>query len=133
MSTISIAYTTQDASATYNVSFQLFSDGSLPRTYLDSGGLENTVKGGIYYSGSMYPNKRVWAISSVLTDAQAQTLDTLYRAWDADRAEGYATVVGILDDTFGDSVDTDATITTPPTFSKFGVGHWTISIGLTEV
>jgi len=133
MSTISIAYTKEGTSTTYNVSFQLFDNDSLPRTYSGASQYNLTAKGALSYGGPAHPDKRIWAISSILNDADAQTLDSLFRAWNEDRADGYNAVVGILDDTFGATVDTDAAITTPPVFNKFGIGYWVTSIGLTEV
>jgi hypothetical protein len=50
-----------------------------------------------------------------------------------DRATGAAAALGIVDQTFGSTVNASAIFSTAPSFSKFGPTHMLVSFGLIEV
>lgn len=132
---IAISYTQQTGgSTTYSVTFTQFTDDNLPATYLEEGSFEFSQSGTAIRGGPARGPRKIWAISSVLTTADSQTLDSLYKAWAADSGQGLSAVVELDDSTFGPStVEVYAVITTAPSFSMFGPRHYLCSIGLTEV
>jgi hypothetical protein len=66
-------------------------------------------------------------------NATAASFDDMYKAWDADRADGLAVALGVIDSTFGTSITTNAIFTTAPTYQKFGPAMILVSFGLTEI
>lgn len=132
---IAISYTQQTGGSTaYSVTFDYFTGEDLPGTYLEEGSFEFSQSGTAIKGGPARGPRKIWAISSVLTNSEAQTLDSLYKAWATDSGAGVSAVVELDDSTFGPStVEVYAVITTAPTFSMFGPRHYLCSIGLTEV
>lgn len=133
MSQIGISYTPSGGTPVYNFLFSQFTDGALPRSYVDSAAFTFSGTGAAIISGSASPQKRIWAISSPLPTTEAALFDAMYQAWDADRASGLSAAVGIIDETFGATVNSSAVFSTPPTYSKFGPFYMIVSFGLTEV
>lgn len=133
MSSIGLSYTPQSGSPVYNIVFDRFSDAEIARTYAGTASFSRGVAGSSVLSGPPVRQRYIWAISATLKNSEAQSLDAMFRAWDADRAAGHAAAIGIVDETFGDRVAASAVITTPPTFGKQGPALMGISIGLTEV
>ena len=130
MGSLSISYTSGGTSHTVNAS--RFSGGDLPRSYLQQAKLDFTAQGAAILGGPVRRQRMVWAASAFLTAAEAAALDSLYLAWDADRAAGLAAVVSIADDTGpGASITASALFTTAPGFSQAGP-EWLASFGLTE-
>lgn len=127
MSTISLTYTT------HNISISRFLGNTLPRTYLSQSDFSFSTRGVSLIQGPSYRQKYLWAINALLTRTQATTLDSLFRAWDQARASGQSAVVTIVDSTFGSTVNTQAIISTPPSFSMLNYNNWDVSLGLTEV
>jgi hypothetical protein len=120
-------------SQSYYVAVDLFSGSDLPRSYLSQAKLDFTAQGAAIAGGLAKRQRRVWAVTGLLSAADAARLDALFRAWDADRGRGLAAVVGIEDDTGpGSAISATGYITTPPRFTQAGP-DWLASIGVTEV
>lgn len=132
MSTIGVSYTPNGGSPVYSFVFDKFSDGALPRQYTNNASFSFSANGASIITGPSYSQKRIWAISSPIPESDAASFDAMYRAWDADRAAGLPAAVGIIDNTFGSSVNTSAVFSTAPSYSKFGPTHMMVSFGLTE-
>lgn len=135
MSQIGVSYTPNAGSPVYNFVFDQFTDGTLPRSYTNSATFEQSANGASIVTGPNYSQKRIWAISTIVTKANGASFDDMFRAWDADRSNGLPVAVGVIDDTFGTQVSTNAVFTTAPTFAQFGKSTFYIvlSFGLTEV
>ncbi len=133
MSQIGVSYTPSGGSPVYNFVFSKFIGDELPRSYASSASLEFAVNGTVTMTGPAYKQKRIWAISSPMSNAQAAEFDAMYQAWDTDRGAGLSAAVGVADTTFGPTVTTSAVFTTAPTYSKFGPADKLVSFGLTEV
>lgn len=117
----------------YDFQFRNFGGNEMPRTYIDSTTFSPSANGANALSGPAYPQKRIWAITSMISTADAEYFDEMYRAWDADRAAGLPTACGVVDDTFGATVTTNAVFSTAPTYARSGPQYTTVSFGLTEV
>lgn len=133
MSQIGVSYTPSGGSPVYSFTFKESLGAEVPRTYAASVSFEFAVSGSAVTTGPSQRQRYIWAISSPMTNAEAIQLDEMFRAWDQDRATGLPAAVGIIDQTFGDPVDTSAVFSTPPSYSKFGPNHKLVSFGLTEV
>lgn len=132
MSSITISYTALDNS-TYQYTFDEFTNNELPRTYLSSSGFELAATGAAVLAGQPFASRYIWAISTVMTNEMAASLDGLYRKWDADRATGAVVAMGVLDQTFGTAVSTSALFSTPPSYERAGPNMMLVSFGMTEV
>lgn len=113
--------------------FDNFGGNEMPRSYTGTANLGKSANGTSIMSGPAYGQKYFWAVSSIVLDATALEFDALFKAWDALRATGAAAAVGILDQTFGADVNTNAVFTTPPTYTRMGPNYTMVSFGLTEV
>ena len=135
MSQIGVSYTPNAGSPVYNFTFDQFTDGTLPRSYTNSASFEQSANGASIVTGPNYSQKRIWAVSAVVTKAIGASFDDMFRAWDLDRSDGLPVAVGVVDETFGTSVTTNAVFTTAPTFAQFGKSPYyiVVSFGLTEV
>ena len=127
MSSIGVAY------STYNVVFDLFSGGEVARIFDSSATFSRGASGQQLISGNSSRQKYIWAVSGLLTEADAVNIEEMFKAWDTDRASGAAAAIGVTDQTFGASVTTSAIFSTPPSFIRTGPGHFTVAFGLTEV
>lgn len=131
---ITISYTQQTGGSTaYSVTFEHFTEDNLPRSYIDEISFDFTTAGSAVKGGPARVPKRIWAITGVLSDADTQELESMYRAWATDIGTGLSCAVSISDSTFGSTVTASSVISTAPTYSKFGPNDWTASIGLTEI
>lgn len=133
MSQIGISFTPNAGSPVYNFIFSEFSGAELPRTYQSSATFIQSSNGASIITGAPYRQKYIWAVSSPMTKAEAASLDAMFQAWDADRANGLAAAVGIIDQTFGAEVNTSAVFSTPPSYTRMSPTHMMVSFGLTEV
>jgi len=133
MSQIGVSYTPSGGSPVYNFIFSNFIDQELPRSYVNNVDFGFSAGGSAVISGSANLQKRIWAISSPLPDAEAASFDTMFQAWDADRASSLSAAVGISDTTFGATVNASAVFSTAPTYSRWGPYYMLVSFGLTEV
>ena len=101
MASITISYTAQHgANTVYSLEVKEFSSEDLPRSFLGAFAFENSANGMSILAGPSYQEKRVWAISAPLEDAEVQTLYNMFKAWDQDRASGLPVACAIIDDTF---------------------------------
>ncbi len=128
---IGIAYSGSGAS--YNIVFTDFTDRSIPRTYESQANFARTASGTTSLAGSGSSQKRIWAISCLVTRQEAETLDEMFRAWDADRAAGKAAACGLVDDCFGAPVSTNVLFTTPPSFVYASPSLIQVDLAVTEV
>lgn len=133
MSQIGISYTPSGGTPVYNFVFSEFSGADLPRTYQSSVTFNSSSNGAAIVSGPAFRQKYLWAISSPLTAAEAADFDAMFRAWDTDRSNGLSAAVGIIDQTFGDEVNSSAVFSTAPTYTKMGPNYFMVAFGLTEV
>jgi hypothetical protein len=127
MSAIGVAY------STYNVVFDQFTGGEIARTFDGSASFTRGVSGQQVLAGNSARQKYVWAVSGLLTEADAVKVDEMFQAWDLDRASGQTAAIGVTDQTFGAAVITAAIFSTPPSFIRTGPLHYTVAFGLTEV
>lgn len=132
MSQIGVSYTPNAGSPVYSFTFSEFTDGGLPRQYVNNASFDFSANGASIITGPAYAQKHIWAVSSVLSNAEAASFDAMFKAWDADRATGLPAAVGIIDQTFGAEVNTSAVFSTAPSYSKFSHTHMVVSFGLTE-
>lgn len=134
MAGLAIAYTRQSAPVTsWNIVFEQFTSTDLPRQYSDTAGFSRSQTGALLQQGPRYAQKHVWTIDCMLTTPVAHQLDALYKAWDYDRSVGKSVAVGLLDQTFGPTVNTTATFASSPVFTYAGPGHTIVSFALQEV
>ena len=123
---------TADNGTVYDAEVPYFLDAGLPRSYGETGQFSSSANGSSILAGPAYSQKYIWAISTLVSRAEAESIDAMYRAWDNDRAAGLPAAVGILDETFGTSISTTAVFTTPPSYTITGT-QFEVSFGLTEV
>ena len=131
MSAIGIAYV--QGATTYNLLVDTFSGSEVARTYDASVTFERGISGQQLIQGRPGRQKYIWAISAVLTAAEAETLDEMFAAWDGDRGAGLAAAVGVTDETLFLPVTTSAIFTTPPSYIRMNPYTYTVAFGLTEV
>lgn len=129
---------------TNTVTFSDFSGDDLPGTVLGQASLEFSQLGLGYAQGPARTQRKIWAIATYATTAQVATLNTIFTAWDSDRATSLNTaVVTVYDDLLREKTgnssipitNTTAFFTTPPTVSLVGGSNeiFLLSFGLTEV
>ena len=134
MASITISYTAQHgANTAYSLEVDQFSGEGLPRSFLGNFSFENSANGTSILAGPSYQEKRIWAISTPLEDADVQTLYNMFKAWDQDRAEGLPVACSIVDDTFIETVSVNAVFSTPPSFTQLGGYGFLADFGMTEV
>lgn len=133
MASIGVSFTPQSGSPVYSFVFRNFGGNELPRTYSDTATFAESSNGTTILGGPAFVQKRIWALSSMVYTTEAENFDNMYRAWDADRANGYPVACGIVDDTFGATVSTSVIFSTAPTYMRAGPNHTVVSFGLTEV
>lgn len=134
MAGIGISYTTVTGTPkVYDFQVTKFSDGALPRSYGEGAQFSLSANGTSILSGAAFLRKRIWAISTPMSNADAANFDEMFTRWEQDRGTGAAAAIGLVDTTFGSTVTTSAIFSTAPSFSKFGHTHMLVSFGLTEV
>ena len=131
---ISLSFT--DGQAAYLVSFDRFT--SEPRQYVTAGELQFSISGAAVQTGSSRANRMTWSIAAFADEEQRINLDAMYRAWDAHRAAGFASVVGVTDQTrvpdpINAPIIKSAVFTAPPTFDPRPGPVQLLSFGLTEI
>lgn len=134
MASITISYTAQHgANTAYSLELTQFSGEDLPRSFAGAFSFENSANGTSILSGPSYQEKRIWAISSALEDADVQILYNMFKAWDTDRASGLPVACVVEDDTFVELVSANVVFSTPPSFTKLGGYGFQVDFGMTEV
>ena len=133
MSQIGVSFTPDAGSPVYNFVFNEFTSNTLPRSYLDGAAFDRSANGASILTGSPFRQKYIWAISTVVSKADAISFDAMFQAWDTDRGNGLAAAVGVADETFGTTVNTSAVFSTAPTYDRWGPQFVLLSFGLTEV
>ena len=133
MSQIGVSYTPSGGSPVYSFVFDNFGDTVLPRNYQSSASFSQSASGSSIISGPAFRQKYLWVISSVIDESQAVSFDEMFHSWDADRSSGLSVALGVVDTTFGATVDSSAIITTPPTYVRMGPRFMLVSFSLTEV
>ena len=134
MASIALSYTAQHgANTAYSLTLDQFTGEGLPRSFQGAAAVESSVNGTTVLAGPSYQEKRLWAISAPLQAANYTTLYNMFKAWDTDRAAGLPVAIGIVDDTFIETVSTNVIFSTPPSFSKLGGFGFVADFGLTEV
>ena len=133
MASVAVSFTPSAGTPVYSFQFRNFGDNNIPRTYLDTAALNPSANGASVLSGPAYAQKRLWVVSSIVNTSEAESFDAMYRAWDADRAQGKPVACGLVDDTFGATVTTSAVFSTAPTYTRMGPNYTMVSFGMTEV
>lgn len=128
---IGLAYSS--GGQTYNVVFREFTGAGIPRQYESVAAFSRTAAGTTSFSGSSARQKYIWAISSFVTPAKAQELDSMFRKWDEDRAAGFSSGCGLTDETFGSPLTTTVVFTTPPSYIYLSPSLIQVDFGVTEV
>ena len=132
MDAIAIAYSGSGGS--YNFVITNFGGNEMPRTYQESASYDLSANGASILSGPAFRQKYVWAISTIVPNADAYLLMGMFENWDTDRSNGLAAAVGIVDQTGpGADVSTNAIFSTTPSFTRMGPKNMMISFGLAEV
>lgn len=129
---IGIAYSSQ-SSGTFNVVFKNFTDNIFPRSYESQSNFTRTSSGTTALAGSGSQQKRIWAVSALVSKGDALELETMFRAWDLDRSDGYSAACGLTDDCFGPSLTTNVVFTTPPSFAWAGPQLVQVDFAVTEL
>jgi len=108
-----------------NFQFALFDDTELPGMRVAQASLEYSSFGAGYMSGPATKQKRMWAISAIIPATQRASLETLYDAWDTERATGSNDAVVTLVDGLlaADTTVYNTVFTEPPTYSTVGRGR----------
>jgi len=133
MAQIVISFTPDAGAPVYNITIDNFGSTDMPRSYQDDAGFSRSITGSNILTGPAYRQKYMWAISSIVTRAEAETFDEMFRAWDTDRAAGLPVAVGVFDNTFGADVNTSAVISVNPSYVRLSPTHTVVSFGLMEV
>jgi len=133
MASIGVSFTPQAGSPVYSFVFRNFGGNDMPRTYSDVATFNQSANGTTILGGPAFTQKRIWAISSMIPTTEAENFDAMYQAWDSDRASGYPVACGVVDDTFGATVNASAVFSTAPTYMRAGPQYTVVSFGLTEV
>ena len=129
---IGISYTAEEGTA-YNVQVDNFGDNAMPRSYVGSASFSLSANGANILGGPAFKQKYQWVISTIMPTVDAKYFDTMFQAWDTDRASGLAAACGITDETWGPDVDTSAVFVTPPTYTRMSPRLTMVSFGLQEV
>lgn len=117
----------------YNFQIDNFGDNAIPRSYVSQANFDYSANGTQILDGPAFLQKYQWVIATVMEKDVALEFDDMFRAWDQARADGLAAAVGIIDQTWGSTVDTNAIFVTPPTYTKLGPNLALVSFGLQEV
>ena len=133
MSTIGISYTPFAGSPVYSFQVDNFGDNAMPRSYVGSFDFTQSSNGANILGGPAFAQKYQWVISTIMSTTDAQNFDAMFRAWDTDRAAGLTAACGIIDNTWGPSVNTNAVFVTAPTYTRLSPILTLVSFGLQEV
>lgn len=120
-----------------SITFDKFSDESLPRAYLSQATLDFTQIGVGYSTGPAKRQRKIWTVAAYVTQQEVTDVFTLFNAWDDDRSNGQNDAqVTIQDELFGTTINAVGFFTEPPAVTKLGPGndtYYLISFALTEV
>ena len=131
---IALSYTAQQGDqAVYNIEIKEFTGRDLPRSYVGNANITTSANGSAIITGPSYRQKVIWAVSTITDKAAAIEIDNLYKAWDFDRSAGMTAAVGVVDTTFGATLDSNAVFSTPPTFILLSPATVQVDFGLSEV
>ena len=133
MSQIGVSFTPNAGSPVYSFTFSEFSGAELPRTYQQTTSFTQSANGASIITGAPHRQKYIWAVSAPMLTTDAATFDAMFQAWDTDRASGLAAACGVVDETFGTTVNASAVISTPPSYRRMSPTHTMVTFGLTEV
>ena len=129
---IGISYTA-DGGSVYNFQIDNFGDNAMPRSYVGSASFDMSANGASILGGPAYRQKYQWVVSTIMQTTEAETFDTMFQAWDADRAAGLTAACGVIDQTWGPDVSTSAVFVTPPSYTRLSPILTLVSFGLQEV
>lgn len=132
MSSIGISYSPQGGGTPYNFVLDNFGGNEMPRSYESSASFSDSANGATLLTGPAYRQKYQWVISSIMRSPDALQLDEMFRAWDLDRGDGLPVGCGLIDNTFGPSVNATVVFITPPTYTYMGPRLTLVSFGLKE-
>ena len=133
MSTIGISYTPNAGSPVYSFQVDNFGDNAMPRSYVGSFDFTQSSNGTNILGGPAFAQKYQWVISTIMDTTDAQNFDVMFRAWDTDRAAGLTAACGVIDNTWGPSVNTSVVFVTAPTYTRLSPILTLVSFGLQEV
>jgi hypothetical protein len=133
MAGLAIAYTSQNGGGTWNIVFKEFTSSDFPRQWESAAGFARSQTGALVQGGPRYSQKYIWVIDCLMDAPEALLLNTLYASWDYDRSQGKSVAVGVTDATFGSLVTTQASFTTPPTFTYASPRKTIVSFGMVQV
>ena len=105
----------------------------MPRTYQSTSSFSLSANGTSILGGPAFRQKYQWVLSSIVTRTEAEQIDLLFQAWDTDRAQGLPAACGIVDQTFGPDVITNAVFVAPPSYNRLSPKSTLVSFGLEEV
>lgn len=129
---IAIAYT-DAGSTTYDVTITQFTDNAIPRQYNNTASFEYGLAGATQLNGPAFRQKNTWIVDALIPSADAQVIDSMFRAWDQDRADGVNAAVGLTDTCFGATINTTAVFSTAPSYTYNGPAFTGVSFVLSEV
>lgn len=133
MSQIGLSYTPSASTPIYNFVLDNFGGFDYPRTYQQEVSYDQSANGASILSGPAYRQKYQWVITTMMPRQDANDFDAMFQAWDSDRASGLPAACGITDETFGDSLTTNAVFVTAPSYVRQGPQFVLVSFGLVEV
>ncbi len=129
---IGISYTSSDDTE-YNFQIDNFGDTAMPRSYIGSATFELSAAGANILGGPAFKQKYQWVISTLMPTPDALDFDVMFRAWDEDRSAGLTAACGVVDETWGPDVDTNAVFVTPPSYTRLSPRLTLVSFGMQEV
>lgn len=132
MPQLGISYTSSGGTS-YNFVLDNFGGNEFPRSYESTASYSSSANGAAILTGPTYVQKYQWVVATVMQPGDAVDFEAMFRAWDADRAQGLPAACGITDTTFGPQLDANAVFVTPPSFTRMGPGYTMVAFGLLEV
>ena len=130
---ITVSYVGQQAQGTESIVIRNFLSQDRPRGFQDNNSIDFAATGSVFLLGPSYRNKYIWTVNALMDTSEADTLETLYENWDADRGAGFSAAVSVVDDTTTTTKSVSAIFSTAPSLSKRGPVYWEVAFGLTEV
>jgi len=129
---IGISYTASGGTA-YSFQVDNFGDNAMPRSYVGSATFDLSANGANILGGPAFKQKYQWVISTIMGTPDAQAFDVMFQAWDTDRGAGLTAACGIVDQTWGPELTTNAVFVTPPVYTRMSPRLTMVSFGLQEV
>ena len=103
------------------------------RTYAGTADINLSATGSQLISGPSRAQQYIWTITTLLSKADCLVVDQMFQNWDNARASGGTPAILVEDNTFGSTVSTYATFSTPPAFTYYSAGIMALECALTEV